>query len=251
MPFLEVNNISRYFGGLQALNEVNFGVDKGEMIGIIGPNGAGKTTLFNVITGFLSPTKGKVIFENEVISGLKPHRIAKGGIIRTFQANVLFGEFTVLENILISIHMKSNIGLKQTLFSTSAFPRSEMDRANEILEFAKLTHLKNHLVKSLPHGNQRMLGVSMAWGAEPKVLLLDEPVTGMNVNEMRVMGDFIKILQSRGITVLLVEHNVKTVMNLCKRIIVLNFGWKIAEGSPDEIRRNKDVIKAYLGAEAA
>lgn len=251
MPFLEVNNVSRHFGGLKALSEVSFSVNSRETIGIIGPNGAGKSTLFNVITGFLPPTKGQIILEDEILTGKKSHQIARRGVARLFQANISFGEFTVLQNILISSHMKSSMNLRPMLFSSSSIPESEMSRANEILEFAKLTHLKDHLAKSLPHGYQRILGVSMALGAEPRVLLLDEPVTGMNLDEMKTMTDLIRTLQSKGLTILLVEHNVGTVMDLCPRIIVLNFGRKIAEGSPDEIRRNKDVIEAYLGAETA
>ena len=251
MPFLEVKDISRRFGGLKALSEVNFSVETGEIIGVIGPNGAGKSTLFNVITGFLSPTKGQIIFDNEVLNGKKPHEIAHRRVARLFQGNIYFGEFTVFQNILISNHMISSMNPGQMLFSSSAIPESEKNRANEIMEFAQLTHLKDQQAKSLPHGSQRMLGLAMAWATDPRLLLLDEPVTGMNPDEMTAMTDLIRTVHSKGLTILLVEHHIGVVMDLCHRIVVLSFGRKLAEGSPDEIRRDKNVIEAYLGTEAA
>lgn len=249
-PVLEISNVSRHFGGLIALSDLSFGVDAGEVVGLIGPNGAGKSTLFNVITGFFSPTKGQVIYDGKDISGLKPHVIADRGVIRTFQLTVLFSEFSVLDNVLIGSHLKSSVG--RALFSRSRVPESELKRANDILEFTGLTPLKDFKAGDLPHGNQRVLGVAMALGADPRVLLLDEPVTGMNLEEIKTMTDLVRSLQAeRGITVVIVEHNVHTVMNLCHRVVVINFGKKIAEGTPDEVRRNEDVIEAYLGREAA
>ncbi len=247
---LEINNVSRHFGGLVALEDLSFGVDAGEIVGLIGPNGAGKSTLFNVITGFFSPTKGQVIYKGKDISGLKPHVIAGRGIIRTFQLTVLFPEFSVVDNVLIGSHLKSSVGA--ALFSRSRVPESEIRRANDIMEFTGLTHLKDYKAGDLPHGNQRVLGVAIALGADPELLLLDEPVTGMNLDEIKMMVDLVKALQSeRGLTVMVVEHNVRTVMDLCQRVVVINFGKKIAEGTPDEVRRNEDVIEAYLGREAA
>ena len=247
---LEVSNVSRHFGGLVALEDLSFGVNGGEIVGLIGPNGAGKSTLFNVITGFLSPTNGQIIYKGESISGLKPHKIARRGIVRTFQLTVLFPQFSVMENVLLGSHMRARIW--RALFSRFRIPESEVKRASDILEFAGLAHLKDLKAGELPHGHQRMLAVAVALGAEPELLLLDEPVTGMNLDEIKAMTDLIRSLQStRGITVVIVEHNVRTVMDLCQRVIVLNFGRKIAEGSPDEVRSNEDVIEAYLGREAA
>jgi len=247
--FLEVRNVSRHFGGLVALEDLSFSIEAGEIIGLIGPNGAGKSTLFNVITGFFPPTKGRIIYKGEDISGLKPHRIAGRGIVRTFQLTVLFPEFSVMENVLLGCHMRSSMG--RALLSRSRIPESEIMRAGDILEFTGLAPLKDYRAGELPHGHQRMLSVAIALGAEPELLLLDEPVTGMNLDEIKAMTDLVKALQeTRGIALIVVEHNIRTVMELCQRIIVINFGRKIAEGSPDEVRRNEDVIEAYLGREA-
>jgi len=248
--FLEVRNLSRHFGGLVALDNLSFSVDTGEIVGLIGPNGAGKSTLFNVITGFFPPTKGHIIYKGKDISGFKPHRVASHGIIRSFQLSVLFPEFSVMENVLIGCHLRSSVG--RALFSRSGFPESEISRARDILELTGLASLKDLIAGELPHGHQRLLSMAIALGAEPELLLLDEPVTGMNLDEIKTMTDLIRALQStRGITIVVVEHNIRTVMELCQRIIVINFGKKIAEGSPDEVRRNEDVIEAYLGRETA
>jgi len=247
---LEACSVSRYFGGLVALEDLSFGVNAGEIIGLIGPNGAGKSTLFNVITGFYPPIKGRIIYKGEDIAGLKPHQVARRGIVRTFQLTVLFPKFSVMENVLLGSHMKSQIW--RALFSRSGIPESEVKRANDILEFTGLAHLKDHMASDLPHGHQRMLAVAVALGAEPELLLLDEPVTGMNSDEIKAMTNLIRTLQkTKGITVLIVEHHVKTIMDLCQRIIVINFGRKICEGSPDEVRRDEGVIEAYLGREVA
>lgn len=248
---LEVKNVSKKFGGLAALSDVSFGVSPGEIIGIIGPNGAGKTTLFNVITGVFPPTEGQIILDSEDITGLKTHQIAPKGIVRTFQASILFPEFSVLQNILTGLHMRSSSLNARRIFSHSPIPESETRRASEMLETVGLTEFKDHLAGDLPHGHQRLLGIGIALAAEPKLLLLDEPVTGMNLDEMRAVTELVRALQRKGLTILLVEHNIRTVMDICPRIIVLNFGEKIAEGSPGEVRRNKDVIEAYLGPEAA
>ncbi len=252
MSLLEIKNVTRNFGGLVALSEVSFDMNAGEIIGLIGPNGAGKTTLFNVITGVFPPTGGQLILEGEDITGLKPHRVALKGIIRTFQADVLFRDFSALQNILIGLHMRSSrLNPRQIFISPHFIPESETSIASEILDTVGLSRFRDSLAGDLPHGFQRMLGIGIALAAQPKILLLDEPVTGMNLNEIRMVVELIHTLQEKGLTTLLVEHNIKTVMDICPRLIVLNFGKKIAEGSPDEIRRNKDVIEAYLGTEAA
>lgn len=251
-PLLEIKNVSRNFGGLVALSDVSFGIDSGEIVGLIGPNGAGKTTMFNVITGVFSPTKGRIVLASEDITELKPHQVALKGIIRTFQADVLFRELSTLQNILVALHMRSSsLNTKHILFSSSLVPKSEVKIASDILETVGLIQFRDYRAGDLPHGHQRMLGIGIALAAEPKVLLLDEPVTGMNLDEIRSVVELIHTLQKKGLTVLLVEHNIKTVMDICRKVIVLNFGKKIAEGSPEEIRRNKDVIEAYLGPEAA
>ena len=250
---LGVENITRKFGGLEALCEVSFDVQAGEIVGVIGPNGAGKTTLFNVITGVYPPTSGRIVLEENVLSKLKPHKVAQNGIIRTFQADVLFRELTVLQNVLVGLHMKS-MGLRprQMLFSSTLIPPAETDRASDILETVGLAELREVLAGDLPHGHQRLLGIAVSLAAEPKVLLMDEPVTGMNLNEIKAVTDLVgRLNEEKGMTILLVEHNIKTVMAICQRVVVLNFGKKIAEGPPEEIRRNKDVIEAYLGPESA
>jgi branched-chain amino acid transport system ATP-binding protein len=245
---LEVMNICKYFGGLVALDDLSFNVNSGEIVGIIGPNGAGKSTLFNVITGFISPTSGQVLYEGKKITGNKPHEIARRGIVRTFQLTVLFPEFTVLENVLIGRHLKSST--VRSLVSLQFFPPKELQKASEILEITGLTHLRDYQAGNLPHGYQRMLAVAIAVASDPKVLLLDEPVTGMNSEEIETMISLLKALPSaKGINLIVVEHNVKVIMDICQKIIAINFGRKICEGSPEEIRKNKDVIEAYLGKE--
>ena len=252
MSLLEIKNVTRNFGGLVALSEVSFDMNVGEIIGLIGPNGAGKTTLFNAITGVFPPTSGQLMLDGEDITGLKPHRVALKGIIRTFQADVLFHDFSAMQNILIGLHMRSSrLNPRQIFISPHSIPESEINIASEILDMVGLSQFKSSLAGDLPHGFQRMLGIGVALAAQPKILLLDEPVTGMNLDEIRMVVELIHTLQERGLTILLVEHNIKTVMDICLRVIVLNFGKKIAEGSPDEIRSNKDVIEAYLGTEAA
>jgi branched-chain amino acid transport system ATP-binding protein len=249
---LEVKNISRNFGGLAALSEVSFDISPGEIVGVIGPNGAGKTTLFNVITGFFPPKEGQIIFEGKDITKLKPHQVSRRGIIRTFQADILFRDFTVRENVLAGLHIRaSGLHPKHIFWSSSLIPKSETEMADEILETVGFTQFKDHKAGELPHGHQRMLGIAVALAAQPKLLLLDEPVTGMNLEEIGAVVDLIHKLRAKGLTILIVEHHIKTVMDICQRVIVLSFGKKIAEGSPEEVRRNEDVVEAYLGPEEA
>jgi len=252
MALLEIQNMTRYFGGLAAVNDVNMGVNRGEILGLVGPNGAGKTTLFNLITGFSRPTRGKIIFKGEDITGLKPNRIAERGIVRTFQASTLFKTRTVWENVLIGCHLQFRAGFLRVLANTALARKEEVEirqKALEIIESMGLSVAKNQYAAMLPHGYQRMLGVCLALAANPKLLLLDEPVTGLTPEETLAFVVRLKALRDKGITILLVEHNMRAVMGTCDRIVVLNYGKKIAQGSPEEIRENEEVIKAYLGVE--
>jgi len=247
---LEVKKLGKRFGGLAAISELDLSVVDSEILGLIGPNGAGKTTFFDVISGFLPPSSGRVIFDGRDVTGSKAHQIAQLGIGRIFQASTLFMKISVLDNVLTGHHMSYKTRIwKRLLRTPSAFQEEELlrQRAMEILEFMGLASLKDELAANLPHGHQRILGVCMALATNPKLLLLDEPVTGMNVSEIQTMIELIRQIRDRGVTIVLVEHDMKAVMNLCDRIAVLNYGRKIAEGLPDEIRGNKEVVEAYLG----
>ena len=251
MPLLETRNLSKNFGGLTAVSDLSISVEEGEIRGIIGPNGAGKTTLFNVISGTYRPSGGEVLLNGSRISGLRPSRIAALGGIRTFQRSALFEDFSVIDNVLIARHLHARESLLGAILGTArGMERAQVARALEILEFIGLTDLKDELSANLSHGHQRALGVAMALATEPRLLMLDEPVAGMNPQETAHMTELIRALRDTwGITVLLVEHDMQTVMGLCELITVLNFGQKLAEGTPDEIVSNPEVIEAYLGSE--
>jgi len=248
---LEIEGLTKYFGGLAAVSGLDMSVNSGDIIGLIGPNGAGKTTVFNLITGFLHPTKGRVIFEGKDVTAKKPHSIADKGMVRTFQATNIFPDFTVLENIVLACHLKPKVGFWETVLHTRSSRRKEEDilsRAQTILELVGMEAMADIAAGTLAHGHKRMLGVAIALAAEPKLLLLDEPSSGMNAEEVSETMRVINRLWQSGITILLIEHNMRAAMSLCQRIVVLNFGKKIAEGSPEEIKGNNDVIQAYLGA---
>jgi branched-chain amino acid transport system ATP-binding protein len=247
MPLLETRDLTRLFGGLAAVNHVDLSVGEGEIVGLIGPNGAGKTTCFNLLSGFLRPTTGSIVFDGEDITGLRPHQIAARGLVRTFQLTTLFQEMTALENVLLGLHLHSGTSLRQVLFSRRDFPPDEVARGRDMLEFSGLAAHAEQPTKNLPHGHQRVLGIAMALAARPRLLLLDEPVTGMNLEESTRVMDLVKTIRGRGTTILLVEHNMKAVMGTCERIVVLNFGQKLAEGTPAEVSTSRDVIQAYLG----
>lgn len=248
MSLLRVEEMTRRFGGLTAVSDLSFAIEEGSIHGLIGPNGAGKTTTFNVICGFYPPTSGRVLYGERDISGMRPSAVAELGLIRTFQQTTLFQEFTVFDNVLVGCHLRARRGFLSTLLGTGAEQeRAARRKVMEVLEFFGLAERRDELTSNLPHGHQRALGMAVALAAEPRLLLLDEPFTGMNPEETRVMMDLVRKVRDHGVTLLLVEHDMQAVMGLCDRITVLNFGKLLTEGTPEEIRSHPDVIEAYLG----
>jgi len=247
---LEVRNLTMQFGGVTALSEVNLHVSEGEIAALIGPNGAGKTTVFNVVTGYYQPTQGDVLLENQSVLGLKPHKIARRGLARTFQNVRLFGDMTALENVMTAADSKNKVGLVGSMFGIGT-SRTDESRSHaksaELLNFMGISHRAGQLAKNLPYGDQRRLEIARALALEPKVLLLDEPAAGFNPQEKVELGELIKKIRDAGFAVLLIEHDMSLVMKISDRVSVLDFGQKIAEGTPKEIQNNQRVIDAYLG----
>ncbi|MFM9921586.1 ABC transporter ATP-binding protein [Variovorax sp. H27-G14] len=249
---LTLKNVSRHFGGLKVLQDVNLDIPKGGIFGLIGPNGAGKTTVFNLITGLLPTTSGTIHFEGRDLAGRKPFQITRGGIARTFQNIRIFKEMSLLENVIVGMDSKLRYGPFGLLAGSGLFRSEEKrarDRARELLSWVKLDHKAEDTADNLSYGDQRKLELARALATEPTLLLLDEPVAGMNSTEKSELMVEIQNISARGFTVFMIEHDMRFVMGLCQQIAVLNFGRIIARGGPDEIRNDPQVIEAYLGRE--
>lgn len=249
---LKVTGVTQRFGGLVALDHIDMYIQHGEIVGIIGPNGAGKTTLFNVITGIYHPTEGHVFLEGTDITNYKTYQIAAAGFARTFQNIRLFKKLSVMDNVIAGMHTRRKTNLIDAIFCTGRRRREgreAMERAEELLKLMDLWPDRYALASSLPYGHQRRLEIARALASNPKLLLLDEPAAGMNEQETDELREMVTQLKKMGLTILLIEHDMKFVMNICERIYVLNHGELIADGTPEQVSKNKAVIEAYLGEE--
>ena len=252
MTVLEAANVTKRFGGLVAVNDVSLSVGEGEVVGLIGPNGAGKTTFFNCLTGMETPTSGRVSFMGQPLSG-RPDLVLKAGVARTFQNIRLFPNMTAIENVIVGRHARTQAGVLSAIGRGPRYKREERESdemAKELLAFVGLGHVRNELSKSLPYGDQRRLEIARALATEPGLLLLDEPTAGMNPNETAEAVKLVRKIQAKGIAIVLIEHDMRFVFNLCDRIAVLVQGSKLVEGSPQEVQSDERVIAAYLGKPA-
>ena len=250
---LEVSELSVRFGGVAALGGVSFRVAPGAVTSLIGPNGAGKTTAFNVITGFQRPTAGRVSHDGVAITGWRPYRIAERGLVRTFQKTSVFPGLTVVDNVLTGLHLRGRVGVAAALLARGRVRDEERrlgEEAGGVIDFVGLGGRRDELASALSYGDQRRLELAVALGARPRLLLLDEPASGMTASEKAAVAGLIRKIRDGGVTVFLVEHDMRLVMGISDRVLVLNYGRLIADGSADEVQRNPDVIRAYLGAGA-